>query len=61
VYEVEWLETDKDFVMFRYKTVRIGESIYILHGKDEDVRRSIDNPSYCGLSVNGIYFLNRTE
>jgi len=47
--------------MFRYKTVRIGESIYILHGKDEDVRRSIDNPSYCGLSVNGIYFLNRTE
>ena len=61
VYEVEWLETDKNFVMNRYKTVRIGQEIYILHGKDEDVRRSIDNPSYCGLSVNGLYFLNRSS
>lgn len=60
VYEVEWLETDKDFIVNRYKTVRINESIYILYGKDEHVRRSIDNPSYCGLSVNGVYFLNRT-
>lgn len=59
VYEVEWLETDKDFVMQRYKTVRIGEEIYILRGKDEKVMRSKSNPSYCGLTVNGIYFLNR--
>ena len=60
VYEVEWLETDKDFVMQRYKTVRIGEQIYILRGKDEKVMRTKSNPSYCSLSVNGIYFLNRS-
>lgn len=59
VYEVEWLETDKDFVMQRYTTVRIGEDIYILKGKDDTAIRSKSNPSYCSLSVNGIYFLNR--
>lgn len=59
VYEVEWLETDKDFVMQRYKTIRIGEQIYILKGKDDQVMRSQSNPTHCGLSVNGIYFLNR--
>lgn len=59
VYETEWLETDKDFVMQRYSTIRIGEDIYILKGKDENVIRSKSNPSYCSLSVNGIYFLNR--
>lgn len=61
VYEVEWIETDKDYVMQRYRTVRIGESIYILYGKDEDVIRSQDNPTYCGLTVNGVYFLNRNS
>ncbi len=60
VYEVEWIETDKDFVMQRYETIRIGEEIYILRGKDEKAIRSVSNPSYCGLSVNGIYFLNRS-
>lgn len=59
VYEVEWLETDKDFVMQRYESVRIGEDIYILKGKNKDVIRSKSNPSYCGLSINGVYFLNR--
>ena len=59
VYEVEWIETDKQHVMQRYKTVRIGESIYILYGKDENVIRSQDNPTYCSLSVNGVYFTNR--
>lgn len=59
VYEVEWLETDKDFVMQRYESVRIGEEIYILRGKNDKVMRSKSNPSYCSLSVNGIYFLNR--
>ncbi len=61
VYEVEWIETDKDYVMQRYRTVRIGESIYILYGKDENVIRSQDNPTYCGLTVNGVYFLNRNS
>lgn len=59
VYEVEWLETDKDFVMYRYETIRIGQDIYILKGKNENVVRSKDNPTYCGLSVNGVYFVNR--
>ena len=59
VYEVEWIETDKQPVMQRYKTVRIGESIFILYGKDENVIRSQDNPTYCSLSVNGVYFTNR--
>ena len=59
VYEVEWLETDEKFIMQRYETVRIGEEIYIPKGKNDKVMRSKSNPSYCGLSVNGIYFLNR--
>ena len=59
VFEVEWLETDKDYVMQRYTTIRIGEEIYILRGKDENVIRSRQNPSYCSLSINGVYFLNR--
>lgn len=61
VYEVEWIETDNDFVMQRYQTIRIGEEIYILKGIDETVVRSADNPSYCGLSVNGVVFLNRSN
>lgn len=61
VYEVEWLETDKDFVMQRYKTIRIGENIFILKGLDENVIRSHDNPKYCSLTVNGVYFVNRNS
>lgn len=59
VYDVEWIETDNDFIMQRYNTIRIGEEIYILRGKDTNVIRSKSNPSCCNLSVNGIYFLNR--
>ena len=61
VYEVEWLETDKNFVMQRYSNVRIGGDIYIINGKDENVIRSKDNPNYASLTVNGIYFTNRTS
>ena len=59
VFEVEWIDVDKDYVMQRYETIRIGEKIYILKGKNDKVMRSKSNPSYCSLSVNGIYFLNR--
>lgn len=59
VYEVEWIETDKNFVMQRYSTVRIGEDIYIIYGKDENVVRTKDAPTRCGLSVNGVWFNNR--
>lgn len=61
VYEVEWLETDEDFVMQRYETIRIGEEIYILRGKNEHVMRSKTDPSYCSLSINGVYLLNRSS
>lgn len=61
VYEVEWIETDDNFIMQRYTTIRIGENIYILRGLDKNVIRSKDNPSFCGLSVNGVYFLNRSK
>lgn len=61
VYEVEWLETDKHYVMQRYKTIRIGQDIHILIGKDDSVIRSVDNPNYCSLSVNGIYNANRSN
>ena len=59
VYEVEWLEVDKDFVMQRYSTIRIGEDIYILRGKDENVIRTKDEPNKCTLTVNGVWFANR--
>ena len=61
VYEIEWLETDSKFVMQRYSVIRIGNGIFILNGKDENVIRSHDNPSYCSLSVNGVYFVNRNS
>lgn len=61
VYEVEWIEVDKDFKMDRYECTRIGEDIYILKGKDEHVIRSKDNPKVCSLAVNGIFFLNRGD
>ena len=66
VYEVEWIETDKDFVMQRYETIRIGDnqsedSFFILRGKNENVVRSKDDPAYCTLSINGLYFLNRSD
>lgn len=61
VYEIEWLETDSKFVMQRYSVIRIGDGIFILNGKDENVVRSHDNPSYCSLSVNGVYFVNRNS
>lgn len=61
VYEVEWLETDKNFVMQRYKSVRIADDIYILEGKDDSVIRSHDNPNYCSLTLNGLYFTNRNS
>lgn len=59
VYEVEWIETDKDFVQQRYSTVRIGEEIYILNGLDKNVIRTKDAPEKATLTVNGVWFNNR--
>ena len=61
VYEVEWVETDKHFIMQRYSTVRIGNEIYILRGKDEKVIRTKDAPEKCSLTVNGVWFNNRSR
>ena len=61
VYDVEWLETGDDFVMRRYNCIRIGEEIYILRGEDKTAIRSKDRPNECDLSVNGVYFLNRSK
>lgn len=59
VYEVEWLEVDKETKRLdRYEGVRIGESIYITRGKSENVVRSMDAPSKCRLSINGLFFLD---
>lgn len=61
VYDVEWLETGDDFKMKRYNCIRIGEEIYILRGEDKTAIRSKDRPNECDLSVNGVYFLNRSR
>lgn len=61
VYDVEWLETGDDFKMRRYNTIRIGHDIFILRGEDKTAIRSKDNPNFCTLSVNGVYFLNRAQ
>lgn len=60
VYEVEWIDTDKDNKQWRYSTIRIGADIYILEGKDENSIRSIDSPNETCLKMNGIYFTTRT-
>lgn len=62
VYETEWIDVDKegsDYVENRYEGVRIGQSIYVLTGKSDNVVRTKDASTRCGLSVNGIYFINR--
>ena len=61
VYEVEWIETDSDYVMQRYETIKIGSDIYILKGINKNVIRTQDNPKECTLSINGVYFTNRGD
>ena len=60
VFEVEWIDTDENHKQWRYSTIRIGQSIYILEGKDENSIRSIDSPNETCLKMNGIYFTTRT-
>ena len=62
-YEVEWLKAEKDdngkYVVNRYEGVRIGNNIYIATGLSKHIIRSMDNPSECTLSVNGIFYSDR--
>ena len=60
VYEVEWLEWDKDNErLTRHEGVKIGPEIYICRGESEYVTRSASNPADCTLSVNGMFFSDR--
>ena len=60
VYEVEWIETDqKTYIQYRYKTVRIGENIYVIQGKDDTAVRSQSHPEKCSLSINGVQYTTR--
>lgn len=62
VYEVEWLQTDWEdgrFIMNRYGGVRIANNIYIPTGKLDNVVRSIDSPTECTLSINGMFYSDR--
>lgn len=69
VYEVEWLTTNKEkykndegqtcYRIDRYRSVRIGQDIYVDMGKDEDVIRSVENPYECYNSINGIFYSDR--
>lgn len=64
VYEVEWIEVDKDgedFVENLYTGIRIAQNIHVLTGKNEKVVRTKDAPTKCKLTVNGIYFVNRSN
>lgn len=61
VYEVEWLDVDADNVMHRYSVIRIGGDIYIINPVDDNTYRSISNPKKCSLSINGVYYLNRSS
>lgn len=61
VYDVEWLETDSDDKMHRYTTTRIGDEVFILQEKDYNTFRSISCPNMCSLSINGVYYLNRSN
>lgn len=61
VYEVEWIQTDKKtFVQYRYKSIRIGDSIYILLGKDDTLIRTQSDPNKAYLSVNGVQYIRRS-
>ena len=39
--------------------IKIGDDIYICRGKAENVVRSISNPDYCTLTVNGMFFADK--
>lgn len=61
IYEVEWLTTDSNNVMHRHSVIRIGSDIYIINKEDANTYRSITNPNLCSLSINGVYYLNRSS
>lgn len=60
VYDVEWIEIDyKTGVQTRHEGSKIGDTIYITKGENDDIVRSKDAPNKCRLSVNGLFFLDK--
>lgn len=59
VYEVEWIDVSRSGKMVRHEGVRIGSDVYITRGESEFIVRSVDNPDYCCLTVNGMFFLDK--
>ena len=46
--------------MHRHSGIRIGTDLYIIRPVDDKVIRSQDNPSFCTLSVGGVFFSTKT-
>ena len=59
--EIELEDGTKDYRIDRYSGIRIGESVYINLGKDEDVIRTRTRPLEAKLSLNGITFDDRAK
>lgn len=61
VYDVEWIDYDRNKQKgVLYHVTRVGADIYILHGENEYTSRSQDDPDNVRLSINGMYYTNRT-
>lgn len=45
--------------MTRHEGVQIGQEIFITRGESEFIVRSSENPNACGLSINGMFFLDK--
>lgn len=61
VYDVEWIDYDRNKQKgILYHVTRVGADIYILHGENEYTSRSQDDPDNVRLSINGMYYTNRT-
>lgn len=65
VYYVEWLDTNKIkekgktyFRQDRYETIKIGNDIRILYGRNDNAPRSFSNPHLTRCSINGVTLSN---
>lgn len=66
VYEVQFLAANRyekngktHYRLDRYETIRIGDDIYILKGKQDDMFRSEDSPDDQTLSIGGICYADQ--
>lgn len=63
VYDVEWIETfrkNSKIKTKRYCTTKIGQSVYILKGEDDDTVYNRQETDRAKLSVNGICNMDRS-